>query len=276
MVSDERLKFAVELAQAGKHTEAEKIYRVVLRDDPSNLAAWVGYSNVAADLPERIHALERAVALCPGNSMLEVRLETLRRELPEQEPQQVPAYTERKTGPPSESMPFLLQRGKVLEDRGKFEAAIEIYTNVITYSRSPAERVEATRRIEDIRTRQEADKIQRVHPTLNLLRLATGPVLLFIIMVFVQSGLNPLHTPLLSLLGIASVAVGSLMISITEMRPVHPAWVNLFGKPGAGEEPEMRKGIRLLGWALLLAPYSMFLMDAGQRLVTLQSSMLGK
>lgn len=276
MVSDERLKFAIELAQSGRRTEAEKMFRVVLRDDPANLAAWVWYSDIAANLPERMYALEQAVALCPENSIFKERLETLRRELPIQESNQVPAYTERKTGPPSESMPFLLQRGKILEDRGKFEAAIEIYNNVITYSRSPAERVEATRRIEDIRTRQEADKIQRVHPTLNLLRLATGPVLLMIIMVFVQSGLNPLHTPLLSLLGIASVAAGSLMVSITEMRPVHPAWVKLFGKPGAGEEPEMRKGVRLLGWALLLAPYTMFLMDAGQRLVTLQSSMLGK
>lgn len=252
------------------------MFRVVLRDDPANLAAWVWYSDVATDLPERVHALEQAVALCPGNAMLKERLETLRRDLPGQAPKQVPAYTERKTGPPSESMPFLLQRGKIFEDRGKFEAAIETYTSIITYSRSPAERVEATRRIEDIRTRQEADKIQRVHPTLNLLRLATGPVLLFIIMVFVQSGLNPLHTPLLSLIGIACVAAGSLMVSITEMRPVHPAWVKLFGRPGAGEEPEMRKGIRLLGWALLLAPYTMFLMDAGQRLVTLQSSVLGQ
>ena len=276
MVSDERLKFAIELAQAGKLPEAEKMFRVVLRDDPANLAAWVWYSDVAANLPERIHALERANALCPGNSMLHERLETLRRGLMAHEPKLVPAYTERKTGPPGESMPFLLQRGKILEDRGKFESAIEIYNSVITYSRSPAERVEATRRIEDIRTRLEADKIQRVHPTLNLLRLATGPVLLFIIMVFVQSGLNPLHTPLLSLLGIVSVAAGSLMVSVTEMRPVHPAWVAVFGKPGAGEEPEMRKGIRLLGWALLLAPYTTFLMDAGQRLVTLQSSMLGQ
>lgn len=276
MVSDERLKFAIELAQAGKHPEAEKMFRVVLREEPANLAAWVWYSDVAADLPERIHAMEQAVAQCPGNSMLEERLESLRRGLPVQEPMQVPSYTERKTGPPNESMPFLLHRGKILEDRGKFESAIEIYNSVITYSRSPAERVEATRRIEDIRTRLEADKIQRVHPTLNLLRLATGPVLLFIIMVFVQSGLNPLHTPLLSLLGIVSVAAGSLMVSITEMWPVHPAWVALFGNPGAGEEPEMRKGIRMLGWALLLAPYTMFLMDAGQRLVTLQSSMLGQ
>lgn len=276
MASDDTLTVAIAAARSGKLAVAEKLLRKVLDDDPGNLAAWVWYSDVTTNLPERIRALERAIALRPDDPLLQGRIEALRREMPPKEPQQVPAYTERKTGPPTESMPFLLQQGKVLEDRGEFEAAVETYISVKTHSRSPAERVEATRRIEDIHTRLEADKIQRVHPTLNLLRLTTGPVLLFIIMVLMQSGLNPLHTPVLSMLGILSVAAGSLMISVTEMRPVHPRWVAMFGEPGAGDEAEMRKGVRLLGWALLLAPYTMFLIDAGQRLGVLQASVLGK
>lgn len=249
--------------------------REALRCDPANLAAWVWFSDVTSDLPTRIHALERALALRPDDPLLLGRLEALRRDLTTASPKDA-AKGEQKTGPPTESMPYLLQQGKRQEDCGEFEAAIETYTSVITHSRSPAERVEATRRIEDIRMRQEADQLQRVHPDINWLRLATGPVLLFVIMVFMQSGLKLYQMPILSLMGIASVVLGSLMVSITEMRPAHPRWVAMFGKPGEDDEPEMRRGIRLLGWALLLAPYTMFLIDAGQRLGVLHASMFGK
>lgn len=276
MISDESVKSAIAAVRAGRRAEAERLLQEAVRCDPANLAAWLWYSDVAEDLSTRVHALERAMALRPGDPLLEGRLEAMRRELPPVEVRQSPAYEERKTAPPTESMPNLLRQGKVLEERGEFESAAAVYATVTTHSRSPAERVEAARRIEDIRTRQEADKIQRVHPTLNLLRLATGPVLLFVIMVFMQSGLNPLHAPLLSLVGVVGVAAGSLMVSVTEMRPMHPYWVDQFGEPGSGEELEMRKGIRLLGWALLLAPYTMFLIDAGQRLGVLQASVLGK
>ncbi len=276
MVSDERLKLAITAAQVGRRAEAERLLLEVLRGEPANLAAWVWLSDVAADLSTRIQALERALTLRPDDPLLLGRLEAMRRELPPAKPAQAPALAERKTGPPAESMPYLLQQGKIQEDCGEFEAAIATYTNVVTHSRSPAERVEATRRIEDIRMRQEADQIQRVHPDLNLARLTTGPVLLFIIMVFMQSGLNPMHMPLLSLLGIISVAAGSMMTAVTDMRPAHPRWVAMFGKPGDGDEPEMRQGIRLLGWALLLAPYTMLLINAGQRLSVLQASVLGK
>ena len=146
---------------------------------------------------------------------------------------------------------------------------------MIVHSRSAAERVEALRRIENLHTHQEAHTIQHVHPNLNLLRLTVGPVLLFGIMVLMQSGLNPFHLSLLALLGLVSVLSGALLVAATEMRPAPPKWVELFGQPGTGDEPEMRRALRLLGWALLLAPYTMLLIDAGHRLEILQTSVLG-
>jgi hypothetical protein len=95
-------------------------------------------------------------------------------------------------------------------------------------------------------------------------------------MVFLQSGLNPLHTPLLSFPGILSVFAGSLLVSATEMRPAHPYWIARFGLPGTGDEPDMRRGLRLLGLAMLLAPYALFLIEAGHRLGLLQASVLSR
>ncbi|MBK7897620.1 MAG: hypothetical protein IPJ90_22630 [Anaerolineaceae bacterium] len=43
--------------------------------------------------------------------------------------------------------------------------------------------------------------IKFTSPSATVLRLASGPTLLYTMLVFVQAGLNPLHTPLLLCLG---------------------------------------------------------------------------
>ena len=144
--------------------------------------------------------------------------------------------------------PFL--RGQLFEERGEVDRAMETYLSIATHSRLPTERLEAQRRMENIQTRQEANHIQPVHPNLNLWRLAAGPVLLFGVLLFMQSGLKLTHLPWQSLPGTLSVIAGSLLIALTEMVPTHPLWVKWFGQPGSGDEPEMRRGMRLLGMGI--------------------------
>jgi tetratricopeptide (TPR) repeat protein len=248
-----KITLAHELEKGGLKLEAVKRLEEAVVIDPTDETAWLLLADRYTDLDERVRALEKAAEINPSNAETARRLAGMRQ---------------------AANDPF--KRARYLEDNGEFEAAISVYTSIVVHSRSAAERVASTRRIEDIRLRQEADKIQPVNPNLNLTRLTLGPVFLFLIMVFVQSGLSVLHTPFLEYIGIVSVLAGSLMVAITGMRPAHPRWVALFGLPGAGDEPEMRQGVRLLGFALLLAPYAMFLIDAGQRLGVLRSSMLGQ
>jgi hypothetical protein len=59
------------------------------------------------------------------------------------------------------------------------------------------------------------------------------------------------------------------------MVPAHPFWIKKFGTPGEGDEPELRRGLRLLGLALLLAPFTIFLIEASLRLGALKASMFG-
>jgi hypothetical protein len=69
---------------------------------------------------------------------------------------------------------------------------------------------------------------------------------------------------------------GSLLVSVTGMRPMHPKWIALYGTPGTGDEPQKREEMRWLGWLLMLAPFTIFLIEAGFRLGVLQSAMMNK
>jgi hypothetical protein len=62
-------------------------------------------------------------------------------------------------------------------------------------------------------------------------------------------------------------------VNVTGLRPMHPRWVELFGRPGIPKELEMRSGLRLLGWALLAAPFVLFFIEALHRLQLLRAAM---
>lgn len=242
---------AEQLLNAGRQEEAAALLMKTLEKHPKDTRALWLLSEASTDPAVRLNALERLLEIEPGNVEAARRREQLA--TLNQDP---------------------LERGLHLEAQGKVDEAIAVYLSVIAHSRLPSERVEANRRIADLRLRQEAESIQPVNPTVNLLRLTAGPAVLFLLMIFLQSGLNLLHIPLLAIPGFVSVLAGSLLVSATEMRPAHPYWIALFGQPGTGDEPDMRRGLRLLGLALLLAPYALFLIEAGLRLGELQAAML--
>ncbi len=244
------LRMARHLANAGRLIEAVRQLEEILAENPQEERAWQALSEIHPDPARKINALEQTLELNPNNQAARQRLETLR--YIQQDP---------------------LQHGRHLEERGEDAQAILVYQALSAHSSSPVERLEAQNRIERIHLKREAQALQSIHPNLNIARLALGPVLLFLLMLFMHSGFNLLHMPLVALPGIASVAAGSLLVVVTGMRPAPQIWVKHFGPPGTNDEPEMRKGLRLLGLALLLAPYTLFLIEAGHRLGVLQASM---
>jgi tetratricopeptide (TPR) repeat protein len=241
---------AERLARIGKQAEAVRLLNALVKKEPQDERAWLLLSELEANPQEKLRLLQRVLAISPHHSLARQRLVALQhmREDP-------------------------LRRGQSLEEAGQDEQAIQLYNMVIAHSQTPAQRIEASRRIANIRLRQESDQAQPIHPTLNLLRVTVGPVLLFVMMVFIQSGLNLSNLPLLSLPGILLVLAGSFLVSATTMRPMHPKWIEIFGAPGAGSEPETRFRLQLLGWLCMLAPFSIFLVDAGFRLGALSASM---
>jgi tetratricopeptide (TPR) repeat protein len=250
---NERFSRVKQLRAAGKRAEAIALLEETTLLHPDSERAWLILSKLYPDPLAKIRALEHALEISPQAAETARKLEVLR---------------------PMEKDP--LKRGSYFQEQGEQDLAIELYRSVIALSHLPAERLEAERRIENIRLRQEADGLRKISPTVTLLRLASGPVLLFTMMVFMQSGLNPLHTPLLALPGFVSVLAGSLVVSACSMQPAHPRWLKLLGVKSTTEEPEIHNGARMLGWALLIAPYTMFFIEASHRLGILQSSMFAR
>lgn len=245
------LDHAIRLANNGQKEEAVFLLRELSRKNPEVSRIWLELARLESAMPARISAAEQALATSPDSSEAQKILKRLREK---------------------QENPFI--EGDYLEAQGEFEQALDLYTSVAALSRLPTERIEARRRIDLIQIRQDSHKAQMVHPNLNLWRLTLGPLLLFLLMVLMQSGLKLNHIPILAVPGIISITLGSMLVAITEMIPAHPAWVKWFGRPGAGDEPEMRRWLRLLGWAMLLAPYTIFFLEAGRRLGELQASML--
>jgi tetratricopeptide (TPR) repeat protein len=239
------------LVEGQRFAEAVALLRSTVEKYSDSELPWLELAKLEPVLKDRVRALEKALLLNPDSSEAQRIKEQLQKE---------------------QKNPFL--RGQYLEAQGAFGQAIDEYVLIVTHSRKASERLEAQRRIESIQLRQEAHTIQPVNPDLNLGRLALGPVLLFFLLLFFQSGLKITHLPVLAIPGSLSVIAGSLLVAITDMIPAHPRWVQWFGQPGSGDEPDMRRGLRLLGWALMLAPYTIFFIEAGARLAALQSSIL--
>jgi tetratricopeptide (TPR) repeat protein len=247
----DQLAQAQQLVAQKKYNDAISLLRHLVSQYPGSDKAWLALADLEPGLPERALAVEKVLKLDPRNPDALRLLEQVQKE-----------------------QKNLFQRGQYLEEQGEFDRAAEVYLYIVTHSRLATQRLEARRRLENIDLRQEAQHIHPVHPTLNLTRLAAGPILLFLILLFMQSGLNVAHLSLLALPEILSVVIGSLLVALTEMIPAHPKWIAWYGQPGSGDEPEMRRGMRLLGLALMIAPFTIFMIEAGARLGTLQSNLL--
>jgi len=71
------LSKAIAAARDGKRREAHDLLRLIVKHQPSNLAAWLWLSDVAETLDEQIAALESALLIAPHNPQAMARLETL-------------------------------------------------------------------------------------------------------------------------------------------------------------------------------------------------------
>lgn len=247
---EDKLQQAERLVILGKPDEAIEILRNTEKQNLANDRVWLLWSELESNLSEKNRLLNKVLEANPNHEEAALRLKNLRLMM----------------GNP-------LQVGQHLEESGNFDQAVDLYRSVVTHSKSAADRIEANRRIGNIETLKHANQAQSVHPNLNLLRLAAGPVLLFMLLVFIQSGLNFLQLPALALPGLLSTIAGSLIISATEMRPMHPQWIAWFGTPGTEAELKKRREAKILGWGLVIIPYALFLISAGVRFGILQSAL---
>jgi hypothetical protein len=76
------LRQAQKVAESGKRSAAEKLYRQIIAEAPDSEAAWLGLGDVLTDKAEKAAAYEQALLLDPGNQAAGRGLAELRGEAP--------------------------------------------------------------------------------------------------------------------------------------------------------------------------------------------------
>jgi hypothetical protein len=99
-------------------------------------------------------------------------------------------------------------------------------------------------RLKAVLAQQALPPIKLTTPTFTLSRLVSGPVALYLILILLHGGLNPLRTPWILWPGVLLTLLGSLILTAANNTPHHRLWRNLL------YPHEQRNG---LNWVLLHA-----------------------
>jgi len=314
----------IEAARAGRLAEARQRLEQAAVDNPHDLLAWAWLSEVRQNLDGRMDALERALAIQPGNASIRERLDGLKKEKDSLQASLKEAAHLLKSGARQEALTALRQiTGKhatcasawlmqsyaepLLEDqlgalekllalnpdnlrakkrqdelkqmaenpillgldyekRGQLDLAMATYQKVRLLSTSTDERTEAALYLDQVQARSGDPAWTAPSPTLTVLRLAAGPILLYVLLVLFQSGLNPLHIEFHYFLEGLLVIASSFILALTTSKPRHPRWLAEFGRPGESRETLIRMSLILLGVFFLVGTYLLFFMEAWNRL----------
>ncbi len=234
---------AGELFRAGKRGAALELIRSVTNKSGVDVDAWRLLAELAPETEERMHALEKVLTLAPSDVKARQDLERLRHF--------------------QEDLPDL---AATYEEAGDFEKALESYDLALTKAKSNKEwnAIYLKRaRLENLRQ----ENIAHISPTLSIARMAGGPSLLYLSLLFVHNGLNPFANPEpLLLAGIIWVMLGGGMIAFAAVRSHHRLWFVVFKDVSSSGTPAARFAVSATGWILVLLPHILLFKLALDRL----------
>lgn len=240
---EERVNRAHELIKAKKRGEALELVRSLAQADEVNADVWHLLADLSSDMEERLSALEKFLALSPGDVHARQEFGRLRHF---------------KNNP--------LDLAAMYEEQGDIEKAIETYGIASLKARSKSEQDSIywkTIRLENLRY----EKIAHISPAISIIRLTAGPPLLYFMLLLVHVGLNPISNsePLLWL-GFFWVLLGGFMIALASVRSHHRLWSLIFKDAGSGGTPTARFFMAATGWILVFLPFGMLFLIAFGRL----------
>ena len=234
---DRARSWLLEAEVAYRQGDSERAQELLLRYvgvDEQNESAWYLLSKLVPNREDRIIALENVLTLNPGHAEAQARLDRLRRV--DEQP---------------------LAAGIMYEQQGDLNNAINQYIQASMQANSLADRLEARRRLELAQLRVQAPDYKPISPRATIMRLSSGPVLMFGALLFLQGGMRPLPLILPWLLGSGCILLGSLLVEVTSTMPLLSYWYSWWQARGLGHEGLARFAIWLFGLALVLIPYSL-------------------
>ncbi len=231
---EDQIRQARELVKTKKHDEALGLIRLLVQTGEVNADVWHLLANLTPEMDERLHALEKFLALAPGNVHSRREFDRLRHF---------------KDNP--------LDLAAIYEEQGNIEKAIETYGIAALKAKSKGEQNSIywkTVRLENLRQ----EKIAHISPTVSIVRLTAGPPLLYFMLLFIHVGLNPIVNPdLLLWLGFFWVLLGGFMIALASVRSRSRMWSLLFKDVSSGGTPAARFSMAAAGWLLVIFPFAL-------------------
>ncbi|HET9915451.1 MAG TPA: hypothetical protein VFQ13_26400 [Anaerolineales bacterium] len=204
--------------------------------------AWLLIGRISPDINQQIAALEKASRLNPANKQTAPTLEQLR-------------YL--RSNP--------MDAAARLEEVGKIEEALKVYEVQAAIAKNLRDFDHIQKQIIRLKRLRE-ENIPHVSPASAIARLTSTWPLLYLSLVFIQMGLNPLKHPNFYLwLGLPLVIMGGFMLALAEVRSHHLVWQKLFHEQGVGSSLS-RAVTAATGWFLVLIPLVLLLLDSLNRL----------
>jgi tetratricopeptide (TPR) repeat protein len=236
------------LAQARTHAERNEIdsalwlARQAVEKQESFEDAWLFIARISRDVNEQIAVLEKALKLNPANT---------------------------KTTSTLKEMQYLtthpMDAAARLEEMGKIEEALKVYEVQAATAKDLSAFDHIQKQILRIQ-RLRGEKILHVPPASSIARLTLAWPLVYVSLVLIQTGLNPIKHPNFYLwLALPLVIMGGFMLSLAEVRSHHMVWQKLFHEQGTGST-FARAVIAITGWFLVLVPHALLLLDSLNRL----------
>ena len=240
---EEHVARAREMVKAKKRSEALELIRSLAQDGEVNADVWRLLADLTPEMDERLYALEKLLALKPGDVQARQEFERLQHF---------------KNNP--------LDLAAMYEEQGNIEKAIETYSIAAlkTTSKSQWNNIYwKTVRLENLRQ----EKIAHISPAISIARLTAGPPLLYFMLLLVHVGLNPIVNPdPLPWLGFFWVLLGGFMIALASVRSHHRLWLLIFKDVGSGGTPTARFFMSAAGWVLVALPFVLLFLMAYSRL----------
>ncbi|MBI5952135.1 MAG: hypothetical protein HY865_10785 [Chloroflexi bacterium] len=247
---EEQAGQARELVKAGRSAEALEMARFLSREGESIADVWRLLAELSPDIDEQLSALEKLLALTPGDAKSRQEFERLQHF---------------KKNP--------LDLAEMYEEQGNIEKAIQAYGIAALQVKSKSEQNNIywkTVRLENLRQEQ----IAHISPTVSIARLTAGPPLLYFMLLFIHVGLNPVANPdFIAWFGFFWTMLGGFMIALASVRSHHRLWTLIFKNAGSRGTPAARLSMSAAGWILVILPFVFLFLTAFDRLMLYLASL---
>ena len=162
---EEHVARAREMVKAKKRSEALGLVRSLAQDGEVNADVWRMLAELTPEMDERMHALEKLLALTPGDAQARQEFERLRHF---------------KNNP--------LELAAMYEEQGNIEKAIETYGTILLNTTSKSEQNSIYWKIVRLENLRQ-EKIAHISPTISIARLTAGPPLLYFMLLVTAHGI---------------------------------------------------------------------------------------